>query len=161
MKYKLISFDLWKQFAKNYIKEYIKTHKIYRWIPSDVYWDNSGSVEEVKDDVLYYVSTLELSKFDDNFLCLLYNGISIASYVSGCGFFYETFSEALVNDLSSELFTRLSEINNINNDDEELVDELYDYITEIEEDWIHNIIVEFTKEKVLKVLKEREDKRLI
>lgn len=49
MGYKLISFDIWKQYVKNYVKEYIKSHKIFKHIPSDVTWDISGRVEEVKD----------------------------------------------------------------------------------------------------------------
>ena len=154
MKYKLISFDLWKQYVKNYTRDYIMNHKIYRHKPSDVPWDISGSVEEVKDNVLYYVSTLELREFDDNFLDLLYNGNSIASYVSGCGFFYETFNDAIVNEMRSELYARLFDMNNFE-EDEEMNDELYDFVTEIEEEWIWNVLAEFTKEDIIKMLKEK------
>ena len=60
MEYKLISFDIWKQYVKNYAKEYIKSHKIFKRIPSDVSWDISAKVEEVKENVLGYVSILEM-----------------------------------------------------------------------------------------------------
>ena len=72
MKYKLISFDIWKQYVKNYAKEYIKSHKIFRHIPSDASWDISGKVEEVKENVLDYVSTLKMDEIDESFLSLLY-----------------------------------------------------------------------------------------
>ena len=73
MEYKLISFDIWKQYVKNYVKEYIKSHKIFKRIPSDVAWDISGKVEEVKENVLGYVSTLKMDELDECFLSLLYN----------------------------------------------------------------------------------------
>lgn len=37
MEYKLISFDKWKQYVVNYAREYIKSHKIFRHIPSDIW----------------------------------------------------------------------------------------------------------------------------
>ena len=150
MEYKLISFDEWKQHVVNYAKEYIKSHKIFRHIPSDVSWDISGKVEEIKENVLDYVSTLEMDEIDESFLSLLYNGNSEASYVSGCGFFYENYYDAIVRDMESELFTRLSDLNGL--EDESQNDELYDYIVEIEKEWIYDILADFTKENVVKIL---------
>ena len=153
MKYKLISFDIWKQYVKNYTNEYIKNHKIFRHIPSDVSWDISGKVEEVKENVLDYVSTLEMDEIDESFLSLLYNGNSQASYVSGCEFFYENYYDAIISDMESELYSRLSDLNNL--DDEDIDDGLYDYITEIEKEWIYDILAEFTKEDVIRILKDK------
>ena len=154
MEYKLISFDIWKQYVKNYTKEYIKSHKIFRHIPSDVLWDISGKVEEVKENVLDYVSTLEMDEIDESFLSLLYNGNSQASYVSGCGFFYENYYDAIISDIESELYSRLSDLNNLN--DEDIDDDLYDYVTEIEKEWIYDILAEFTKEDVIEILKDNK-----
>ena len=150
MEYKLISFDIWKQYVKNYVKEYIKSHKIFKHIPSDVTWDISGEVEEVKANVLGYVSTLRMDEFDECFLSLLYNGNSEASYVSGCGFFYENYYDAIVRDMESELYSRLSDLNGL--EDESQNDELYDYIVEIEKEWIYDILADFTKENVVEIL---------
>ena len=154
MEYKLISFEIWKQYVKNYAKEYIKSHKIFRHIPSDVSWDISGKVEEVKENVLNYVSTLEMDEIDESFLSLLYNGNSQASYVSGCGFFYENYYDAIISDMESELYSRLSYLNNL--DEEDIDDGLYDYITEIEKEWIYDILTEFTKENVIEILKDNK-----
>lgn len=150
MEYKLIGFDEWKQHVVNYAKEYIKSHKIFRHIPSDVSWDISGKVEEVKENVINYVLSLEMDEIDENFLSLLYNGNSQASYVSGCGFFYENYYDAIIRDMESELFTRLSDLNGL--EDESQNDELYDYIVEIEKEWIYDILADFTKENVVKIL---------
>ena len=150
MEYKLLNFDEWKQYVANYAKEYIKTHKIFRHIPSDVLWDISGKVEEVKENVVDYVLSLEMDEIDENFLSLLYNGNSQASYVSGCGFFYENYYDAIIRDMESELFTRLSDLNGL--EDESQNDELYDYIVEIEKEWIYDILADFTKENVVKIL---------
>ena len=150
MEYKLINFDEWKQYVVNYAKEYIKSHKIFRHIPSDVSWDISGKVEEVKENVIDYVLSLEMDEIDENFLSLLYNGNSQASYVSGCGFFYENYYDAIIRDMESELFTRLSDLNGL--EDESQNDELYDYIVEIEKEWIYDILAYFTKENVVKIL---------
>ena len=150
MEYKLIGFDEWKQHVVNYAKEYIKSHKIFRHNPSDVSWDISGKVEEVKENVVDYVLSLEMDEIDENFLSLLYNGNSQASYVSGCGFFYENYYDAIIRDMESELFTRLSDLNGL--EDESQNDELYDYIVEIEKEWIYDILTYFTKENVVKIL---------
>ena len=150
MEYKLLNFDEWKQYVVNYAKEYIKTHKIFRHIPSDVLWDISGKVEEVKENVINYVLSLEVDEIDQNFLSLLYNGNSQASYVSGCGFFYENYYDAIARDMESELYVRLSDLNEV--DEEELDDELYDYMVDIEKEWIYDILADFTKENVVKIL---------
>ena len=150
MEYKLLNFDEWKQYVVNYAKEYIKTHKIFRHIPSDVLWDISGKVEEVKENVVDYVLSLEMDEIDENFLSLLYNGNSQASYVSGCGFFYENYYDAIARDMESELYVRLSDLNEV--DEEELDDELYDYMVDIEKEWIYDILADFTKENVVKIL---------
>ena len=150
MEYKLLKFDEWKQYVVNYAKEYIKTHKIFRHIPSDVLWDISGKVEEVKENVINYVLSLEVDEIDKNFLSLLYNGNSQASYVSGCGFFYENYYDAIARDMESELYVRLSDLNEV--DEEELDDELYDYMVDIEKEWIYDILADFTKENVVKIL---------
>ena len=150
MEYKLLKFDEWKQYVVNYAKEYIKTHKIFRHIPSDVLWDISGKVEEVKENVINYVLSLEVDEIDQNFLSLLYNGNSQASYVSGCGFFYENYYDAIARDMESELYVRLSDLNEV--DEEELDDELYDYMVDIEKEWIYDILADFTKENVVKIL---------
>lgn len=150
MEYKLLNFDEWKQYVMNYAKEYIKTHKIFRHIPSDVSWDISGKVEEVKENVVDYVLSLVMNEIDENFLSLLYNGNSEASYVSRCGFFYENYYDAIVKEMESELYARLSDLNEVDN--EELDDELYDYMTDIEKEWIYDILADFTKENVIKIL---------
>ena len=150
MEYKLIGFDEWKQHVVNYAKEYIKSHKIFRHIPSDVSWDISGKVEEVKENVINYVLSLEMDEIVENFLSILYNGNSQASYVSGCGFFYDYYYDAIIRDMESELFTRLSDLNGL--EDESQNDELYDYIVEIEKEWIYDILAYFTKENVVKIL---------
>lgn len=150
MEYKLLNFDEWKQYVVNYAKEYIKTHKIFRHIPSDVLWDISGKVEEVKENVVDYVLSLEMDEIDENFLSLLYNGNSQTSYVSGCGFFYENYYDAIARDMESELYVRLSDLNEV--DEEELDDELYDYMVDIEKEWIYDILANFTKENVVKIL---------
>ena len=150
MEYKLISFDIWKQYVKKYAKEYIKSHKIFKHIPSDASWDISGKVEEVKENVINYVLSLEMDEIDENFLSLLYNGNSQASYVSGCGFFYENYYDAIVKEMESELYARLSDLNEV--DEEELDDELYDYMVGIEKEWIYDILADFTKENVVKIL---------
>ena len=156
MDFKLINFDIWKQYVKYYVKQYILCHDIYKWIPSEIPWDCSGSVEKVKTNILFYVLSLEQDMFQEDFLSTLYNGVSIASYVSGCGFFYETFHEAIVQELESELFGRLCGINNIEDDENENYDILYDYVTdEMEQEWICNVIAKFDKEKVLNILKEK------
>ena len=139
---------------KKYAKEYIKSHKIFKHIPSDASWDISGKVEEVKENVLDYVSTLEMDEIDESFLSLLYNGNSQASYVSGCGFFYENYYDAIISDMESELYSRLSDLNNLDNED--IDDGLYDYITEIEKEWIYDILTEFTKENVIEILKDNK-----
>lgn len=150
MEYKLINFDEWKQYVVNYAREYIKSHKIFRRIPSDVPWDISGKVEEVKENVIDYVLSLEMDEIDENFLSLLYNGNSQASYVSSCGFFYENYYDAIVKEMESELYARLSGLNEV--DEEELDDELYDYMVDIEKEWIYDILTDFTKENVVKIL---------
>lgn len=153
MKYELINFNEWKQYVKDYTISYIKGHKIFKHIPSYITWDVSGTVEEVKDKVLDYVSALEVDdRIDECFLSLLYNGISIASYISGCGFFYESYFDAISDAMKSELYSRLSDLNNIN-DEEELDDDLYDYVCEIEQEWICDTLTEFNKNDVLDVLK--------
>ena len=154
MEYELINIDRWKAYVRNYVDDYIKTHKVFRHIPSDVTWDISGKVEEVKDNVLDFVSTLEMGGLDEDFLSLLYNGNSSASYVSGCGFFYETYHEAIVRDMELELYSRLSEANGVSNEDG-LDDELYYYMIEIEKEWIYDILAEYTKENVLKILEDK------
>ena len=53
--------------------------------------------------------------------------------------------------MESELYSRLSDLNNL--DDEDIDDGLYDYITEIEKEWIYDILTEFNKEDVIKILK--------
>ena len=150
MEYKLLNFDEWKQYVVNYAKEYIKTHKIFKHIPSDVSWDISGKVEEVKENVIDYILSLEMNEIDENFLSLLYNGNSEASYVSGCGFFYESYYDAIIREMESELYARLSDLNGVDN--EELDDELYDYMTDIEKEWIYDILADFTKENVVKIV---------
>lgn len=155
MQYEIISFDLWKQYARNYIIEYIKTHRIYKHIPPDVSWDRSGSVEEVTKNIINYISSLEQEFYDENFLCTLYNGNSRASYVSGCGLFYETFSDAIFESLKMELFSKILTLNNITNEDDENYDKILDFVCDIEKEWIFDIIEEFTKEKVVQILKNK------
>ena len=82
------------------ISRVIKSLDIFRLI--------SGKVEEVKENVINYVLSLEMDEIDENFLSLLYNGNSQASYVSGCGFFYENYYDAIVKEMESELYARLS-----------------------------------------------------
>ena len=107
-------------------------------------------MEAVKENVINYVLSLEMDEIDENFLSLLYNGNSQGSYVSGCGFFYENYYDAIVKEMESELYARLSDLNEV--DEEELDDELYDYMVDIEKEWIYDILADFTKENVVKIL---------
>lgn len=152
MNYYLISFDIWKAFVKSYIKKYILQHNIYRWIPSKIPWDSSGTVEKVEDELLY-IATLEQEWYEDDFLCTLYNGNCRASYESGCGFYYDTFHDDIIDELEIELFERLKNINEISSEDEEESDNLFDFITDIETEWIYDLLKEFSKEKVISILK--------
>ena len=52
--------------------------------------------------------------------------------------------------MESELYARLSDLNEV--DEEELDDELYDYMVGIEKEWIYDILADFTKENVVKIL---------
>lgn len=154
MEFKTISFDIWKAYTERYIKKYIIEHDVYEYISSDIEWDISGTVEKVTGDILLYISLLEQDEWDDDFLCKLYNGNTRPSYVSGCGLFHDTFHDEIVEELWSELFSRLCMANDIGEDNERY-DDLCDYITDIEKEWIYDLIKKFSKEKVIEILKRK------
>lgn len=157
---KYISKEIWFEHAKEYIIEYIAHHKVYRWI--NIKYtpvDHSGIVEEVPlSELKTFLEKEKVLFWQESYLDCLYNGEKIPTYESSCGWYYNTFKDAILENLEQDFIEKMWQLNVpvelAANDDyfDKNFSEFYDTISCVFIDWIKEVYSYFTKEKIIRLI---------
>ena len=165
-------FDDWIIDLNNTVTEIIQKSNIYEWSPDFGYgepYDRSGDIERIPDDKkINFIKNGNEFSGRGYFLDDLYTGSKTATYMSGCGWHFETYGDYFKNEFEQELIqfifeSSTFEINSTNEEDEineikyELIDD-YMWANDIQLKWIHEPIEAFNQQQILKILIDVNEK---
>lgn len=157
---KYISKEIWLRYAKQYITQYIVQHKVYRWTDENYEpFDRSGTVEEIPlSELKMFLEKEEVNFWQESYLACLYNGEKRPSYESGCGWYYDTFQDAVSEKLEQDFLEKMWQLNVpvelINDDDfrDENFDEFYYNVFDVFLNWLEEIYSYFSKGRVMQLI---------
>lgn len=151
-----------KQKADKFITEYAKKYQLYKLCDADqTEYDYSGYL--VKAEPAEFTEIFKKSlRYEP--LGAIYTGNKHATYVSGCGWYYETLADVISNELGDDFGHVLYQHNKKNFKDAGMTEDDFtcgDYnleISEISESWEypHKLIESYSASEVLKLLVEKD-----